>query len=210
MFKPVRIAALAGSALLLLAAGNAPADISFLDSFTPASNAVEPQPVPAIVEEQPQIAEPNVGPVLPEAETLPTLVSEVRTDGQLSEGDFRRGAELHCLATAVYFESKGEPLDGQLAVAQVILNRVESGRFGQDVCAVVKAPRQFGFVHNGALPDATNSGQWETARAIAWIALSQGWKEIVPAATHFHATRVNPGWSNLRRLATIGNHVFYR
>ena len=62
-------------------------------------------------------------------------------------------------------------------MAQVILNRVESGRFGADVCAVVKAPRQFGFIRNGILPDATAGNQWETARAIAWIALSAGWKK---------------------------------
>ena len=209
MFKPVRIAALAGSAFLLLAAGHAPDELAFLADVRP-SNAVEPLPVPAMVEEKTDLAEPSVGPILPDAGSLPALVSELRSDGQLSEGDFSRGADLHCLATAVYFESKGEPLDGQLAVAQVILNRVDSGRFGQDVCAVVKAPRQFGFVRNGALPEATNNSQWETARAIAWIALSDGWKEIVPAATHFHATRVNPGWSNLRRLATVGNHIFYR
>lgn len=211
MLKPIRVAALAGSALLLLAAGHAPnSDLAFLASLPADSNAAAPEAVPAIIEDTPALAEPGIGPVLPDAENLRTLVSGVVADGQLADGDFSRGAELHCLATAVYYESKGEPLDGQLAVAQVIINRVESGRFGADVCAVVKAPRQFGFIRNGVLPDAHAGNQWETARAIAWIALSEGWKEIVPAATHFHATRVKPGWTNLRRLATIGNHIFYR
>lgn len=209
MSKYTRMAAIAGSAILLLAAGKAPeVDLSFLQSIPESPNVVEPHLVPAIVEDSTEMAEPALGPVLPDAETLPRLVDTLRTDGQLDEGDFNRGAELHCLATAVYFESKGEPLDGQLAVAQVILNRVEKGRFGDNVCAVVKAPRQFGFVRSGQLPEATHAAQWETARAIAWIALSDGWREIVPNATHFHATRVNPGW-NLRRIATVGRHVFY-
>ena len=210
MFKPIRVAALAGSAVVLLAAGNAPdSDFAFLAAL-PAAAADIPAAEPAVIEDTPALDEPGIGPVLPEAGNLRSLVHAVVDDGQLGTGDFSRGAELFCLATAIYFESKGEPLDGQLAVAQVILNRVENGRFGADVCSVVKAPRQFGFVRNGALPGVSSSAQWDTARAIAWIALSNGWKEIVPDATHFHATRVKPGWSNLRRLATVGNHVFYR
>ncbi len=214
MFKPVRVAAIAGSALVLLAAGNAPdSDLAFLSHIPAAGltdSADSADMAPAVIEETPELADPAIGPILPEARSLRTLVNEIVADGQLADGDFSRGAELFCLATAIYFESKGEPLDGQLAVAQVILNRVDSGRFGPDSCSVVKARGQFGFVRNGTLPNARVGHQWDTARAIAWIALSDGWKDIVPNATHFHATRVNPGWNNLRRLATIGNHVFYR
>ena len=98
---------------------------------------------------------------------------------------------------------------GQLAVAQVIMNRVESGRFGSGVCGVVKAPKQFSFVRGGTMPAPTNMTQWETAKAVALIAISGSWPEVAPDATHFHATRVNPGWK-LRRVATVGQHIFYR
>lgn len=225
MIKPVRVAALAGAAFVLLAAGNAP-EIGFgfsdeaamsewVDMFAADTNATtaaavtEFIPAPQIVETTFDLGEPHLGPVLPEAESLSELVSELRGNESLATEDFERGADLHCLATAVYFESKSEPLDGQLAVAQVILNRVESSRFHEDICGVVKAPYQFSFVRKGKLPEATNEKQWATARAIAWIAISEGWKEIVPAATHFHATRVRPGWAKLHKLATVGNHIFY-
>ena len=82
--------------------------------------------------------------------------------------------------------------------------------FGRDICAVVKAPRQFSFVKAGSLPAPTNRVAWETAKAVALIAMSGSWPEIAPDATHFHATRVNPGWKNLRRIATVGQHIFYR
>jgi spore germination cell wall hydrolase CwlJ-like protein len=204
MRNPVRAAALLAAAILLLAAGEAPnGELQFLNDIeTPAAD-MAPQPVP-FIDETPDFPEPELGLVLPEAGSLKTLVADVRDmENAKMDEDYR------CLATAVYFESKGEPLDGQLAVAQVILNRVEDGRFGRDVCAVVKAPRQFGFVKAGALPTPTDRNAWETAKAVALIAIAGSWPEIVPDATHFHATRVNPGWK-LRRVATVGQHVFYR
>ena len=204
MRNPVRAAALLAAATLLLAAGEAPnGDLQFLNDIEVAPTT-EVQPALPLVEDTPEFPEPQLGLILPEADSLSRLVADVRT---------LEGAEMDdqalCLASAVYFESKGEPLDGQLAVAQVILNRVEDGRFGPSICAVVKAPRQFSFVRGGALPMPSNGVQWATARAIALIAISGSWPEIVPDATHFHATRVNPGWK-LRRVATVGQHVFYR
>jgi spore germination cell wall hydrolase CwlJ-like protein len=86
---------------------------------------------------------------------------------------------------------------------------VDDGRFGRDVCAVVKAPKQFSFVRGGSMPTPNSAAQWETAKAIALIAVSGSWPEVVPDATHFHATRVSPGWK-LKRVATVGSHVFYR
>jgi spore germination cell wall hydrolase CwlJ-like protein len=205
----LRAAAIVGAGAVLLAAGEAPlhnvdGDIAFLNDI-PA--VLEPAPAPrfeAPDEEAPALAEPSLGPILPEADSLAQMVAKVRSlDG------IEMDQNLTCLATAVYFESKGEPLDGQLAVAQVILNRVEDGRFGRDICAVVKAPGQFGFVRGGQMPTPSKSEAWQVARAVAVIASSEGWREIVPDAKHFHATRVNPGWK-LRRVATVGQHVFYR
>ena len=204
MRNPVRAAALLVAAALLLAAGEAPnGDLQFLNDIETPAAELSPQPAP-FIDETPEFPEPELGLVLPEAGNLTRLVADVRDlEAAKMDEDYR------CLATAVYFESKGEPLDGQLAVAQVILNRVEDGRFGQNACAVVKAPRQFGFVKAGALPTPTDRKAWETAKAVALIAISGSWPEIVPDATHFHATRVNPGWK-LRRVATVGQHIFYR
>jgi spore germination cell wall hydrolase CwlJ-like protein len=120
-------------------------------------------------------------------------------------------AEQACLATAVYFEAKGEPLRGQLGVAHVILNRIHSGRFPRSVCGVVKQPGQFSFVHGGHLPRiARGGGQWRTALAIADIALTGQAPAPAPKALFFHARSVAPGWHGVVRVASIGNHVFYR
>jgi hypothetical protein len=119
-------------------------------------------------------------------------------------------AEQACLATAVYFEAKGEPLKGQLGVAHVILNRTHSGRFPRSVCGVVKQPGQFSFVHGGRLPRIPHAAAaWKTAVAIADIALSGDAPAPAPKALFFHARYVAPGW-HLTRVAAIGNHVFYR
>lgn len=118
--------------------------------------------------------------------------------------------EEECLAGAVYFEAKGEPLDGQLAVAKVIVNRAHSGRFPASVCGVVFQPSQFSFVRgNGFPPIARSSLNWREAVAIARIATNNMWDSSVNNALYFHARRVSPGW-RLNRIATIGNHVFYR
>ncbi len=117
--------------------------------------------------------------------------------------------ELECLADAVYFESKGEPLAGQLAVAEVILNRTTSGRFQATICSVVKQPGQFSFVRGGRIPDAPEGRQYRTATAIAKVALADAWDSPASKALYFHARRVSPGW-NRARVATIGNHVFFR
>jgi spore germination cell wall hydrolase CwlJ-like protein len=117
--------------------------------------------------------------------------------------------ELRCLATGVYFESRSEPHEGQLAVAHVILNRARSGRFAATNCGVLTQPGQFSFVRGGVVPTAPQNGQWRTAVAIARIASGDDWRNPAPGAMFFHASRVAPGW-NRARVARLGNHVFYR
>ena len=117
---------------------------------------------------------------------------------------------LRCLATTIYFESKGEPLAGQLAVANVVLNRAKSGRFASDVCGVVKQRGQFSFVRRGVLP-AVDAAQrmYRTAEAVAKVALASAWKSPAPNALFFNGRKVGlPG--RLTKVALIGNHVFYR
>jgi spore germination cell wall hydrolase CwlJ-like protein len=120
-------------------------------------------------------------------------------------------AEHECLANAVYFESKGEPLAGQLSVAEVVLNRAGSGRFASSVCGVVKQRGQFSFVRGGRLPAVPRaSAAWKKAVAIARIAQDDLADSPASRALFFHATRVRPAWRGLTRIATVGNHIFYR
>ena len=118
--------------------------------------------------------------------------------------------DIHCLATTVYYEARSESLAGQLAVANVVLERSKSGRFPKDLCGVVKQAGQFSFVKGGRLPSApNNAGQWQTAKAIAHIAMDGSWANPVQGALFFHSSRVSPGWRH-ERITRIGGHVFYR
>jgi N-acetylmuramoyl-L-alanine amidase len=119
-------------------------------------------------------------------------------------------SEERCLAGAVYFESKGESLAGQLAVARVVIARAKSGRFPTTLCGVVYQKSQFSFVRGGGMPPiATGSTHWRNAVAISRIALENGWKSPVEGALFFHARHVSPGW-RLTRIGSIDNHIFYR
>lgn len=146
------------------------------------------------------IAQPAAKP----AGDLASIVAELR-------GPDAGSHELECLATGIYFESKSEPLTGQLAVGQVIANRAQSGgRFPDTYCGVLFQRGQFSFVHGRSLPSVPRSNkQWQTAVAIAKI-VDQGLKpSAVGDALFFHARYVAPGW-RAKRIASIGNHVFYR
>ena len=135
-------------------------------------------------------------------DSLSALVASIGYQAPESE-------ELRCLASGIYHESKGESLEGQLAVAHVILARADSGRFASTNCGVLTQRGQFSFVRGGVVPTPRESAQWRTAVAIARIATEEQWSNPVPGAMFFHATRVSPGW-NRPRVARLGNHVFYR
>ena len=135
---------------------------------------------------------------------LSSLVAQLRSSTPGSR-------ELECLAVGIYFESKSEPLAGQLAVGEVIANRANSkGRFPSSYCGVLFQRSQFSFIRGRALPSVPRSSrQWTTAVAIAKIADQKLKTSAAPKALFFHAKRVSPGWK-LKRVASIGNHVFYR
>ena len=141
--------------------------------------------------------------VLDRSADLASMVADLR-------GSTAGSRELECLAAGIYFESKSEPLAGQLAVGQVIANRASSGRFAKTYCGVLFQRGQFSFVRGGRWPAvAKSSRQWQNAVAVAKI-VDQGLKESsVGKALFFHAKRVSPGWK-LRRVASVGNHIFYR
>jgi len=123
-----------------------------------------------------------------------------------------------CLANAIYFEARGEPVRGQIAVAQVVMNRVFSGYYPHDVCGVVyqDANRhlacQFTFACDG-IPDVVNEPDaWKRATEIARDTLDgKLWLPDVGKATHYHAYWVHPWWVHeMRKLDRIGVHTFYR
>lgn len=149
---------------------------------------------------------PSLGEAIDPADmTLPALVAAL--DHKEPQTD-----AAECLASTVYFEARGEPLAGQLAVAEVVLNRAEDGRFGDDVCDVVRKPYQFSFVRRGIIPDAPRSSlPWKRATAIAYIALNRMKSSPASRSLYFHAARVSPSWRHTqRRLARLGDHIFYQ
>jgi spore germination cell wall hydrolase CwlJ-like protein len=203
-----RVLALAFASFALLAAGQSPEPIAVAINDTATDARLEVDLNTAIQSEQ-NIAErtaalnaaavPLQSAEKPTAAPLATMVADNAPQAMSDE--------LKCLATAVYFEARGEPLEGQLAVAQVILNRVATGRFASSICGVVNQPGQFTFSRNRA-PLAASS-DWKIAQAIATIA-QDGTREIAPRAIAFHAARLAPNWSNMEKVSKIGNHVFYR
>jgi spore germination cell wall hydrolase CwlJ-like protein len=148
-------------------------------------------------------AEIAPAPVKPTGD-LASLVAQLR-------GTDPGSRDLECLAVGVYFESKSEPLAGQLAVGQVIANRANSGgRFPSSYCGVLFQRGQFSFVRGGHWPKVNRSSQqWQNAVAIAKIVDRDLKDSTAENALFFHAKRVSPGW-RLKRVASIGNHIFYR
>lgn len=130
--------------------------------------------------------------------------------------DPRFGTAVDCLTQAVYYEAASEPDAGQRAVAQVVLNRVRHPAFPNSVCGVVYQGShlptgcQFTFTCDGSLARQPSRGGWARARRVALAALS-GWVEApVGLATNYHADYVVPYWaSSLRKVRTVGRHIFY-
>jgi len=116
-----------------------------------------------------------------------------------------------CLAKAVYFEARGETEEGQLAVAQVVLNRAASGTYPPTLCGVVTQHAQFSFVHDGVMPHPdTASDCWKKALAIASIAMKHLAPTVASNVLWYHATYVSPAWGRQHvRVTQIGTHIFY-
>ena len=160
------------------------------------------QPVPEDAEQE---GEPDTEFSITDASSLRELVSEMPRQSELSP-------EMECLAGAVYFEARGEPLDGQLAVAQVIINRSEDRAFPSSYCGVVYQRSQFSFVKGGKMPSIKrSSAAWTKAKAIAKIAHEGTWESPADDSLYFHAKYVKPSWSRSKiARATIDTHIFYR
>ncbi|RMD87370.1 MAG: cell wall hydrolase [Alphaproteobacteria bacterium] len=131
-----------------------------------------------------------------------------------------RGAldpETRCLAQAVYFEARSEPLEGQLAVAQVVLNRVRTSLWPDHICAVVfegeqrRHRCQFSFACDGRSDEPRDRRAWAVAKMVALVAREGLWQDVTGAATHYHAVYVAPAWRRaMAPTVRYGDHVFYR
>lgn len=120
--------------------------------------------------------------------------------------------EAHCIAVAVYHEARGESLEGQLAVAKVIMNRAASGKYPTSWCGVVKQPWQFSFVRNGRFPSVDqSSAAWRKALGITRLAVANAVQSVSTECLWYHADYVAPSWGRrLTRVEKIGAHIFYR
>lgn len=123
-------------------------------------------------------------------------------------------ADWQCLTEALYFESRGESLEGQIAVAEVILNRVDSPLYPRSVCGVVKQRGgggcQFSYVCDGK-KRMREKGAADLSGRIARAMLDGAPRLLTEGATHFHTRHVRPGWSKrFAHTASIGAHIFYR
>lgn len=207
------------SALLICAAMSAssvaPAQVSLTaEPLIPLASSVSPSTVAqellrtsdqltAPLENEQPAAEAEAAEPFDSRADLATLVAQLSSS---DPGD----RQLECLAAGIYFESKSEPLAGQLAVGDVIVNRAKSGRFADTYCGVLFQRGQFSFVRGKSWPHINKSGkQWRTAVAIARIVHRDLKDSAVGKALFFHAKRVNPRW-RLKRVASVGNHIFYR
>ena len=171
------------------------------------------QPIPAIAELPASVDADPLAPSLDSdapAVATPPMTGDLSSKVAALRGSNPGNREMECLAVGIYYESKSEPLAGQLAVGQVIANRSHSGRFAPTYCGVLFQRSQFSFVRGHSYPPpARASRQWENAVAVAKIVDQKLHVSSVAKALFFHAKRVSPGWK-LARLGSVGNHVFYR
>jgi len=141
------------------------------------------------------------------------------TDSLQVEAELQRHIDITCLARNIYYESRGESVAGQHAVAEVTMNRVDSKRFPDSVCAVVHEQRwdkirkrnvgAFSWTELGPLPKPKGK-PWNRAMAVAVESYDNESTNQVPGALFYHAKRITPRWSRTKKLvAVIGSHRFY-
>lgn len=130
----------------------------------------------------------------------------------------KKSKELNCLAEALYFEARGETVKGQFAVAEVILNRVESSRYPDSVCGVInqgtgrKFACQFTYTCDGKAEVISEPKAYAQVSKVAnLLLLGKVERKLTKGATHYHTTAVRPNWARkFPKTAKIGSHIFYR
>ena len=129
----------------------------------------------------------------------------------------KSGKQMSCLAEALYFEARGEPITGQLAVGEVILNRVEDSRYPSSICKVINQGTgrrfacQFTYTCDGKLETVHERKAYEMALKLAKILITTHDRKLTKGSTHYHSNYVNPIWSKkFERVAKYGRHIFYK
>jgi spore germination cell wall hydrolase CwlJ-like protein len=132
----------------------------------------------------------------------------------------RSATEMKCLSTAIYFEARGESEKGQIAVAQVVLNRLKNPAYPNTICGVVYQNKnkrnrcQFSFACDGITDRISDKRSWAASQALARRVLNDDrtlYMADIGAATHYHATYVKPRWArSMKRMEKIGRHIFYK
>lgn len=209
----VRLSCLGGLAFLVALAGPLAAETSVSRSNSPTEKlgsligaeqrALDAIPEAMLVSERPMAA--------------PTRVSYDR-GWVASQPGAKGGDQWACLAKALYFEARGESVKGQFAVAEVILNRVDSRTYPNSVCAVVnqgandrRAGCQFSFACDGRADTIREREAYNRVAKIARMMMDGAPRALTGGATHFHTTNVKPGWARrFPNTAKIGSHLFYR
>jgi spore germination cell wall hydrolase CwlJ-like protein len=127
-----------------------------------------------------------------------------------------RSNQLNCLTRNIYYEAGHEPFEGKVAVAQVTINRAESGKFPSDICKVVYQKDnalglcQFSWYCNGDVRKPTNKAAYKESEIVARQVLLEEFRlPSLKHALYFHGKQINPGWKR-EQVATIGNHIFYK
>lgn len=189
-------AALSGTTLMpatrLFAAPAVAAPMIAIEAATPNQTVPAPDPVepPAVSVDPAPVAEPA------EDETQAPAEAEISA------------RELECMTRVILYEAGSEVRAGQVAVAQVVMNRKRSGRFPSTVCGVIHQRGQFSSIRT--FSHARNA-RWNRAEALARAVMAGEEEPVVGKALYFHATRVSPAYVRSRtRVGTVGNHVFYR
>ncbi|MEM7076288.1 MAG: cell wall hydrolase [Pseudomonadota bacterium] len=136
---------------------------------------------------------------------------ELGAEGPVDDTQWR------CLAEAIYFEARGESVKGQFAVAEVILNRVDSADFPDTICGVVhqgtgrKFACQFTYTCDGKAENINEPKAFDRVGKVAHVMVDGASRALTDGATHYHTKAVSPNWSRVYpRTATIGYHHFYR
>ena len=151
--------------------------------------------------------------VKPSAEAFAKQFNTIMSHNLIVESE-----ELRCLALNIYFEARSEPLDGQLAVAGVTMNRVADKKFPNSICGVVKQTKsarlhrcQFSWWCDGKRDEPKEKLAWANAQQLARLYIAGVYDDPTKAAKWYHADYVKPGWAErLTRTAKIGRHIFYK
>ena len=142
------------------------------------------------------------------APTVPVEV--VEAPQKTIEPGGRTTREIRCLARAIYYEARGEPLSGQIAVAEVIIARSEDRRWRKNLCDIIRMPYQFSFVRNGRIPRIKDTGAAQVMMDLARNVVSGDVESPAKGSLYFHAVSATPSWRHaFQKRAKIKNHIFY-